>query len=166
MTLIDGLDPPGQIMQILPNAASSAAQILMQSAFSCALIGELPVSGVLHTIHRPLSSIDGKRIQIAILYMAKAAKPCTTASEQGQGKGIEGRRPISEALIGGFRDRPPSLNSGKFEIRILLGYTARDFRKQNLGRKMTCVFGTSPSSRYWRFCRRGRCLRRRTRLST
>jgi hypothetical protein len=73
-------------MQILPNSASSAAQILMQSAFSCALMGE-SVPGVLQTIHSPLSNIAGKRIQIASLYMATAAKPCTTGSENGQGKG-------------------------------------------------------------------------------
>src|SRR5215813_10654524 len=73
-------------MQILPNSASSAAQILMQSAFSCALMGE-PVSGELQTIHSPLSNIAGKRTQIASLYMAKAAKPCTTRNEDGQGKG-------------------------------------------------------------------------------
>src|SRR5262245_22586138 len=68
---MEGFELFGQIMQILPNSASSAAHILMQSAFSSALIGEEPVSGVLHTIHTPLSSIDGKRIQIASLYMAE-----------------------------------------------------------------------------------------------
>src|SRR5205809_2553857 len=90
MTLIDGFVPPGQTIQILPNSASSAAQILTQSAFSCALMGESPVFGVLHTIQRPLSSIDGKRIQIASLYMADGVKPCTTGREQRQGKGNSG----------------------------------------------------------------------------
>src|SRR6185436_16308891 len=111
MTLIDGFVPPGQIMQIFPNSASSAAQILMQSAFSCALIGDSLVSGVLHTIHTPLSSIEGKRTQIASLYICLSAKPCTTESRLGQGnenRGLTGQTPFSYSKKGCLTRQTPN----------------------------------------------------------
>jgi hypothetical protein len=68
MMVRDAFVLPGQMMQILPSSASSAAQILMQSA-SSSFDGacESTAPGGLQTIHSPLSSIAGSRIQIESL---------------------------------------------------------------------------------------------------
>ena len=84
MIVRDGLVSPGQIMQILPSWASSAAQILTQFADSSGCACDSSVPGGLHIIHSPLSSIGGNNSQIASLRSMCNVSACTLRNQASQ----------------------------------------------------------------------------------
>lgn len=88
--VMDVLVSPGKKKQILPNWASSVAQILMQSADSSECASESVSAGGLHTIHSPLNNIVGTNSQIARLrsisrdVTCETVKACTLRNQPSQ----------------------------------------------------------------------------------